>query len=51
METMRDLQEIALLLVMAETIEERRRLHELLRSTQTEIESSDEVSSVGAEPG
>lgn len=36
METMQDLQEIALLLITAESVEERHLLHELLRDTETE---------------
>jgi hypothetical protein len=45
--TMQELQEISLLISTAETIEDRRRLHELLRSTETEVDSSDELSIVG----
>jgi len=43
METLFDLQEIAWQLSMAESIEERRKLYELLQSTETAVDSSDEL--------
>ena len=43
METLLDLQEIAWGLSTAESVEERRALYELLRSTETEVDSSDEL--------
>jgi hypothetical protein len=45
-ETLRELEEIAVLTSTAVSIEERRRLHELLRSTETEVDSSDELTLV-----
>jgi len=46
METLLDLQEIAWRLSTAESVEERRRLYELLRNTETEVDSSDELTPV-----
>lgn len=44
--TMQELQEISLLISTCETIEDRRRLHALLRETETEVDSSDELAVV-----
>ena len=41
METLLDLQEIAWRIREADSVEERRKLHALLRETQTEIDSSE----------
>jgi hypothetical protein len=49
MKPMSDLQEIALLLTTAESVEERRLVHEILRSTETVIESAEELSIVDAD--
>jgi len=43
METLLDLQELAWRLSTAESVEERRKLYELLQSTATEVDSSDEL--------
>lgn len=43
METMRELQEISALTATAMSVEERRHLHDLLRATETEIDSSDDL--------
>jgi len=42
-ETLLDLQEIAWQLRAAESVEERRALYELLRATETEVDSSEEL--------
>jgi hypothetical protein len=50
-ETMQELEEIALLISTAETLADRRRLHNLLRETETEVESSDELVVVDSAQG
>lgn len=47
-ETLTDLQEIAWALAAAESVKERRALYELLRATETEVDSSEELEPVVA---
>lgn len=50
-QTMQELQEISMLISAAKTVEDRRRLHELLRATETEVDSSDELVAVETAQG
>jgi hypothetical protein len=49
--TMQELAEISLLISTAETLEDRRRLHALLRATETEVESSDDLVTADSDQG
>jgi hypothetical protein len=49
--TMEELQAISVLISTAVTLEDRRRLHALLRATETEVESSDDLVVVDSDQG
>lgn len=44
---MQELQELSVLMSTARTVEDRRRVYTLLRSTETEVDSSEELTIVG----